>query len=62
VDRLEQMAFTKDEAGQLVACFGIDAVSVAELIRYVEFSGLMSRIKERLLCESSLLTQTTLKD
>ena len=62
MDCFERLAFTKDEADQLVTRLGIDAIAVAELLRYIEGNELISRVKKGLLCGYSLVTQTTLKD
>jgi len=62
MDCFERLAFTKDEADQLVTRLGIDAIAVAEPLRYIEGNELISRVKKGLLCGYSLVTQTTLKD
>jgi len=62
MDRFERLAFSKDEADQLVTQWGADAIVVAELIRHIGGNKLISRIKKGLLCEYSSVTQTTPKD
>jgi len=46
MDHFRRLAFTKDEADQLMARCGADAISAARLIRHFEASALISRFRK----------------
>lgn len=41
----QRMGFTKDEGDQMMARYGVNATSIAKLIRYFEASVLISRFR-----------------